>query len=45
MLGQNLKLPVDLLYGRPEEERTEHLTSYARELQQKLERVHEFARG
>ena len=42
MLGRNLRFPVDLLYSRPEE--TEHIMSYARSLQEKLERVHDFAR-
>ena len=32
MLCRNLRLPVDMMYSRPEE--TEHITSYARSLQE-----------
>ena len=42
MLGRDLRLPVDLLYGRPEEE--QHTTEYAETLQETMERVQSFAR-
>ncbi len=45
MLGRNLRLPIDLLCGRPDGEHAEQVSSYAHELQQKLEQVHEFARS
>ncbi len=43
MMGRDLRLPVDLLYGRPEEEH--HSSVYADALQERLERVHTFARA
>lgn len=42
VLVRDLRLPVDLLYTRPEEENLS--TPYAEDLQEKLERVHAFAR-
>ena len=43
MFGRNLKLPVDLLYGRPEEE---HIaaTEYVAQLCARIDRVHQHAR-
>jgi len=45
MLGRDLRLPVDLLFGRPECEPTNHASDYIKALQEKLERVYDFARG
>ena len=45
MLGRELKMPIDLMFGRPEDEPPQTATSYASVLQERLERVHEFARG
>ncbi len=42
MFGRDLRLPVDLLYGRPEER--ENTTHYVEALQEKLDKVHDFAR-
>ncbi len=42
MMGRELRLPVDLLYGRPEEE--DRRTPYAEALQNRLDQVHEYAR-
>ena len=44
MLGRDLRLPVDLLTGRPNDEPLSEVTDYAIDLQEKLERVHNFAR-
>ena len=44
MLGRNLRVPVDLLYPRPEKETTESLPQYVKSLQDRLERVQDFAR-
>ncbi len=44
MMGRDLRLPIDLLIGRPEEEVSHHRTTYAEDLQARLERVHSFAR-
>ena len=44
MFGRDLKLPIDILYGRPETEHAQHTTSYALKLQDRLEKVHHFAR-
>ena len=41
-LGHELRLPVDLLLGRPEEAAT--TTSYCEKLQERLEQVHSYAR-
>ncbi len=43
MFGRDLRLPVDLQFGRPEEEPSP-ATKYAVALQEKIERVHDFAR-
>ena len=45
MLGRELKLPIDLLFGRPDGEPDQTATDYVRELQARLERVHDFARS
>ena len=45
MLGQNLHLPVDLLTGRPDDEPSSQTTDYALDLQERLERVHNFGRN
>lgn len=45
MLARDLRLPIDLLYGHPEEEPVEPGARYALELQKKMEAVHHFARG
>ena len=44
MLSRDLKLPVDLCFGRPEEEPIESTSDYVTTLQEKLERIHHFAR-
>ena len=44
MMGHDLRLPIDLLVGRPEDEISHHHSTYAEELQTRLERVHNFAR-
>ena len=45
MLGRELKMPMDLMFGRPEDEPPQTATNYASTLQEQLERVHEFAHG
>lgn len=45
MLGREVKLPIDLMFGRPEEEPAPTATDYANTLQDRLERVHNFARA
>ena len=44
MMGRDLRLPIDLLIGRPEDEVPQHTSTYAEELQERLERVHNYAR-
>ena len=44
MMGRDLRLPIDLLIGRPEEEVSQVHSTYAEDLQARLERVHSFAR-
>ncbi len=44
MLGRDLRLPIDLHLGRPEDEVAQHVSAHADELQARMERVHEFAR-
>ncbi len=44
MMGREMRLPVDLLYSRPEEEEENLHTSYAEAMQEKLDKVHAFAR-
>ena len=43
MLGRDLSLPIDLIYGRPKEEPVQSITEYANSMQEKVERVHNFA--
>ena len=43
MLGRDLRLPIDLIYGRPDEEPVQSITEYANSMQAKAERVHNFA--
>ena len=45
MLGRELKLPIDLMFGRPEEELPQTATDYTSALQERLERVYDFARA
>ena len=44
MLGRDLKMPIDLIFGRPEEEPSKTVTEYANSMQEKVEQVHNFAR-
>jgi hypothetical protein len=44
MMGHEIRAPIDLIYGSPEDERTENLPQYVQDLQRSLEEVHEFAR-
>ena len=44
MLGRDLKMPIDLIFGRPEEEPSQTVTEYANSMQEKVEQVHNFAR-
>ena len=43
-MGRDLQLPIDLLIGCPEDEICHHISTYAEELQARLEQVHTFAR-
>ena len=44
MLGRNLRLPIDLLFSRPQEETLRSPTEYVHKLQQRMEKTHDFAR-
>ena len=44
MMGRDLRLPIDLLIGRPEDEISPYHSCYVEDLQARLERVHSFAR-
>ena len=44
MMGRELRLPIDLAYGRPREEQPTQGTDYVKDLQERLENVHHFAR-
>ena len=44
LFGRDLRLPIDLLLGRPEEECPESVKQYTRDLCQRLERIHCFTR-
>ena len=46
MLGREIQLPIDLIFGSPDSERNEYVygSLYAKELQDRLIEVHEFAR-
>ena len=45
MLGRDLRLPIDLLYGRPDEEPSRSTSVYNENLKARLKRVQEFARS
>jgi hypothetical protein len=45
MMGHELRLPVDLIFGRPPDENTECETDYGKALSDSLERAHQFARS
>ena len=45
MLGRDLRVPVDLLFDRPEGECIETSTNYASTLQDRLDQVQNFARA
>ena len=45
MLGRELKMPIDLTFGRPEVKPPQTATNSPSTLQERLERVHGFARG
>ena len=44
MMGRNLRLPVDLFIGRPEDEQPVHKSNYAQALLNRLEKVQDYAR-
>ena len=45
MFGREIRLPVDLLFSSPESDKGgEHVSEYARTLQEKINRVHRYAR-
>ena len=44
MKGHELRVPIDLTYGFPEEDRPESLSEHVQNLQHSLEEVHEFTR-
>jgi hypothetical protein len=44
MLGRDLRLPVDLLYGRPDQEPSRSTSAYSDNLEARLEQIQEFAR-
>jgi transposase InsO family protein len=44
MFGRELNLPIDLLFGRPPNERVESIDDYVEALEKRLENVYEFAR-
>lgn len=43
MMGRDLRLPIDLHIGHPENETSTSTTAFAEELERRLERVHRFA--
>ena len=45
MLGRDLRLPIDLVFGRPEDEMPNTTTIFSEELGKRPEQVHEFARA
>ena len=45
MMGHELRVPIDLLYGKPPDETTGLESEYASELAESLERAHSFARN
>ena len=44
MMGRNLRLPIDLFFGRPCDEQPVHKSDYARTLLDRLEKVYNYAR-
>ena len=44
-MGRDLSLLIDMLIGHPEDEIAHHTSTYAKDLQACLERVHTFARS
>ena len=44
MFGREINLPIDLLLGKPEKEIVNNATEFAYDLEDKLEKIHEFAR-
>ena len=44
MLGRDLRLPIDLLFGRPDQEPSSSISAYGESLEARLEQIHEFAR-
>jgi hypothetical protein len=46
MMGRELRLPVDVIFGKPPDEDTpQHGTEYGKLLSDSLERAHQFARS
>ena len=44
-LGRDLRLPIDLIYGRPDQEPSRSTSVYSENLEARLEQVQEFARS
>ena len=44
MLGREINLPIDLLFGRPPNEQVEAVDDYVEMLEKRLENVYELAR-
>ena len=44
MVGREIKLPIDLIFGYPEEDPHQGASDYAHALQERFERVHNFAK-
>ena len=44
MFGREVNLPLDLLFGRPPNEKVKSLDDYVEMLEKRLENVYEFAR-
>ena len=45
MLGRDLRLPIDLIYGRPDQEPSGSTSVYSGDLEARLEQMQEFARS
>jgi hypothetical protein len=45
MMGHEIRIPIDLMYGTPSEEQSEKKSEYAQRLSDSLERAHSFARN
>ena len=43
MLVRDVRMPIDLIFSRPEEEPSQTVTEYANSMQEKVEQVHNFA--